>query len=407
MRVEVLPRDRFRLSGVVDIVALDRVAALEHRTTHDSSQLVLDLTSARFLDHEALLLIGGLVAYRKERGLRTLIDLPQDDRVLDFVRAWKFPEFLRDVAHPLRPLTPASEYALAARAQARSPRYVSFVWGPNGQKLPVTLLESLAITDISMTGDPWADASEATKRFLLRNIQSVIARTLGQRSCSKVADVVREAVLNATTHPHATMAYTSAHFRPLAVDAPDEIVDPLSKEFQLTIWDDGDSYADTLKQALRDNQPIMSESFGSEGVVFKIRVERTRDGFDSLELTDEALPDFDHHPRSDPTLLTCAAFMLGVSSDTVKAMFPENSTLPRARRRGAGIGLAVIRQAALDSHDGRIEYRSGSLRLQVQRDTAPRHYRFKVSVVPEGGWPIKGNLITVTIPLKERYAERQ
>jgi hypothetical protein len=202
------------------------------------------------------------------------------------------------------------------------------------------------------------------------------------------------------------MAYTSAHFRPRAIDGPEEALDPLSKEFQLSIWDDGESYSETLRRALKHSLPIISADFGSEGVVFEIRIERTQDGYESLELTDSSPPDFGAPLHDDPGVLTCAAFMLGVSSDTVKSMYTASSTLPRARRRGAGVGLAVIRKAALDSHDGKIEYRSGSLRLQIKRHTGPRRYLFKVSVVPEGGWPIKGNLLTITVPLKERYAER-
>lgn len=366
------------------------------------SDLVLDLSKASFIDHDCLLLLAGLVADRREQGWRTQLELPDNDSVLDFLRAWKFPDFLGEVSPESPIFTPKSLDLLASRDFAVRPRYVSVITGPDGTPQPVTLLRSLAITPIRLSKDPWSDAAVASQRFLLRNFQAVVERTLGRAAGSQLADVVREAVLNASAHPLATLAATSSHFRPrLQVTPDDQLHGEAPTELQFSIWDNGAPISATLGGALDRSQPITSSHFGREGAVFRVRLEEVAGGYGRVELTDQNERGFASPQGRSAALLTCAAFMLGVTSDPANAARRNRQDTASARTAG-GVGLAIIRRAALDSNYGRLEYRSGNLRLTATRahDAPVSTYDFHVSAVPEQMWHIQGNLLQVTLPLK-------
>jgi hypothetical protein len=401
--LSVPPRDFYQRKGVIDSYALDRVAHRGHAQRPGDEDLVLDLSRAQFIDHDCLLLLAGIVADRQAQGLRTRLALPDNDGVLDFLRAWRFPEFLQLSLSPRQPVfTPHSMELLSRRDSVPRPRYVSFQWARDGSAAPVTLLRSLAIMPVSLSTDPWSDAAAASQRFLLRNFQAVLGRTIGKAAGSQIADVVWEAVLNASSHPGATLAATSSHFRPRLRESPeDPSVAVSATELQFSIWDNGAPIAATLRTALEDNHGIVSSVYGKEDVVFRVRVEQAPGGFEHLQLTDQDTAPFMDPSTQSSVLLTCAAYMLGVSSD------PTNSARPkpvdgRAARLAGGTGLAIIRQAALDSNRGRLEYRSGALRLSARRaQGAPKStYDFHVSIVPQHMWHIRGNLLHVTMPLR-------
>jgi hypothetical protein len=330
--------------------------------------------------------------------MTTALHLPDSTSVLDFLRAWGFPAFVETVAAPTPPFTPETAAQLAARAGVPTPKYVSFQSSAWGERQQLILRKSLAIMPIALTDDPWADATVATQRFVYRNFQVVVERALGKAARSQLADIVREAVLNVSSHPSATLAYTSAHFRPRAAESLEEVMaGPGDLEFQFAVWDDGTPIADTLRDTLGRTGSITSDRYGEEDVTFQVTIERHPGGAERVRLTDSTPLDQTHPVFAEDHLLTCAAFMLGVSSDPTRSIHTTRPTT--ARPNAGGVGLAIIRQAALDSRRGRLEYRSGHLRLSVTAGESRSVYDCQVRLVPQAGWAVQGNLLTVTIPI--------
>lgn len=385
MRITVEPRDLLGYPASIDILALDRAI---DRTTRDSlldPRLVIDLSRASYLDHDALLMLGGVIASRKASNLGTQLDIPDSPRVVDFLRAWEFPEFIRTVATPLSAFTPASEHLLA-EAEVRPPRYIGYTEDRDGQRSRLLLRSSLAITRAGLSGDAWSDAAQATERFRTLNFLSVLKRTIGRKAPTYVPAAIQEAVHNAATHAQASLAYTSCQLR------SNHLEDGVVGEMQIGVWDDGESFSATLAHTLSEGNGITSEEYGSEGAVFDVALRLADGGSEVLSLKDS-----EPLVTTDPGLLSCAAFMLGVSSD------PEQSRHPRARpgtdgpTRG-GIGLYTLRSIAIDGFGGKITYRSSDLTLTIHQGAQPHHYRVRISSLRNSGWPTKGNLLLIDIP---------
>lgn len=391
--VVINPRDRLELRRVVDAVALDRAAQLRV-DLRNQRHVTIDLSQAQFIDHDALLLMGGMTAYRKRRGMSTLFNLPWSDSVMDFLRTWAFPDFMQAVCAPSPAFTEESEMALQESSH-RLPKYVSFQMEGN-ERRAVLLRESLQITPITITGDAWADAGLATSRFLNENFRAVMNRSLGDRGDSNVANIVHEAALNAATHPGARLAFTSCHVRKRQ---PDDPVEGRSYELQLAIWDDGASLAGTLGAALDRGAAITADRFGEEGATFDLVIQRDHEGVELLSFDDSEPP-----VSRDSTVLSSAAFMLGVTSDPSRSR-QAATTFPNAApsvRQSGGVGLALLRTRTIDAFGGRVIYRSGDLRLEISAGAQENHYTFHINVVPDDGWPIEGNLLLVDIPLGGR-----
>ena len=390
MRVVVEPRDRLKQKGVIDAITLDRTSRTIIASMNDEPDFTIDLSKAKYIDHDCLLLIGGFTSFRKRRGLATKIELPANVSVADYLNAWNFPEYLASIQQGGRPFTALSDSHLAEYPGADN-KYISYR-KLAGRQVPLLLKTSLQITPIAITGEAFADAALATERFLQLNFLSVLNRALGRRGESGFAGIAREAVLNAATHPAASIAYTSCHIKSTSID--EWSLQGRDVELQLCIWDDGESFATTLGKALRDTGEITTDRYGEEGAVFEVTLKKRWDrDEDIIEISDKRPPDY-----NDEVLLSCAAFMLGISSDPNRSLQLTPEATITARRKG-GVGLALLRSTAIDTFRGRVEYRSQALRIEISGGDRPGTYRFAVALLPEFGWPVRGNLLTVTLPI--------
>lgn len=385
MRVSVVPRDLFRRPNAVDMVALDRSIERHSAAVRSDPALTIDLTRADYIDHDALLMLGGIVAARKRVGQGTLIELPDRPRIVDFLRAWDFPKFIRTVADPLPVFTDASELILSTSGR-HPPRYISYRTDPGGEREPLLLRTNLAITQATLTADAWSDAESASERFRSLNFLSVLRRTIGTRAPAWIPKVIHEAIHNAATHPNANLAFTSCQFK-----QPSLHDDNAGQEMQIAVWDDGDSFSSTLLATLEMGEPIINSDYGTEGVTFDVAIRPDRRSREVLTLTDSEPP-----VSEDPGLLSCAAFMLGVSSDPNLARHPRRGSSDRGTR--GGTGLYTLRRVAIDEFDGIVSYRTEGLLISLRRGQQPSHYSVTVSDVLDSGWLTRGNLLLIDLP---------
>lgn len=404
--VKVVPRDLHQRRGVVDSVAIDRAARIALARADPLEPILLDLRKALYIDHDALLLLGALVEEHAARGQDIQLALPTQRSVLDFLIAWKFHELCRELGGAQQVFTPNSVDLIRERLDSTDRKYRSFVSGPDGRPIPASILDSLAIEEVRLTDDEIGDAYRATRRYAYRHFQAVLVRWLGKPAGSQFFDAVWECVRNASSHPVARRAYASTHFRRRLSDAPEELQDPErpTHELQFAIWDDGQPVWQTLKGAIDGGLSVKSERYGEEGVTFRVRVEKIQGGLDELVvLSDSNDPAEDVAWRSERHLLTCAAFMLGISSDPSRTRRD-----PGATGDSGGVGLAIVRRTALTTTYGRVEYRSGTMRLAVRRSfqDSPQEYDVTVRLAPEEAWSTRGNLFTVTMPMTKSVERR-
>lgn len=399
MEVRVRPRQRELQRGVIDVVALDRAAALEHRTSDASSDLVLDLSAARFIDHEALLFVGAVTSFRRSQRQTTKVRLPRTPAVIDFIRAWEFPNLLSRITTPADPFTPDTRMALDGQS-AHLPKYLSIAVDPTGRRIPLLLRASMAITPVHLSGDPWRDATLAKDRFLDQNLVAVLDRVLSRdddgdrRGHLLATHVIHEAVLNAATHPRASMSFVSCKFQH---DRPFQVEQKRNpRTLQVALWDDGESFSDTVLRALRQGQSITTERFGEISEEFVLNIENEIGGFQSLTL-DTRVPPSDREVEP----VTAAAFMLGVSSDPLRLLQTNASGQHFPVRGQGGVGLSVLRQTVIDDFGGRIRYLSGNLRMELRGGKHPSQYIFDFTRVPHQSWALKGNLMLIDLPLAE------
>jgi hypothetical protein len=397
--VEVEPRNLHERLAVIDSVSIDRAAASAFAVSDPGEAIVLDMRAGRYIDHDALLLLGAIVDEHLQRGQEIRLDLPRRESVMDFLIAWKFDAFCEDMGGLGAILTAETVALMVGRMRSTDRRYRSFVQGPDGRPIPSSILDSLSIEKVRLTADEIGDAYRATRRYAYRHFQAVLIRWLGKQAGSQFFDAVWECVRNASSHPNATRAYASTHFRRRLSDTPEEYSDPHrpSHELQFAIWDNGQPVWKTLKGAIDSGQSIRSHQYGEEGVTFRVHVERVSGALEQLVvLKDDTDPGHDLDWRSERHLLTCAAFMLGVSSDPARTRRQS-----QAVGDSGGVGLAIVRRTALASTLGRVEYRSGTMRLSVRRSFANDAgvYDVTARLTPEDAWATRGNLFTVTMPM--------
>ena len=400
-RIRLIGRDLYSRSGVLDDVAFDRSAPDLHRLT--GTDLLFDLSDVRWIDHSVLLLLGATLADLRQRGVRARLQLPGSPSITDYLIAWRFPEFCEAVTGSEPCLTEDSHRRVQERRDALDRRYRAFVRGPDGEQIPASIMDSLEISAIELTGDEFADAYGGARRYAERYFQSVLVRKMGRPAGSRFHDSVWECIRNAASHSTARFAYTSTQFSLRRAERPEDRDSPdaPSHELQFAIWDDGVPFWKTLNDAAGGSTGITSELYGAEDVEFDVRVERVPGGFDErLVLTDQRDLLEEQGVRHQRHLLTCAAFMLGVSSDPSRTRRGEGATGDPLE---GGVGLAIVRRMALETVWGRIEYRTAGMKIAVRR-SAPSEaeaYQFHVALASEEFWPIRGNLLSVTMPLTE------
>lgn len=363
--------------------------------------VVIDLREVPYIAHECLLFLVGILRYRLSMRWQTLLDLPRKESVLDYLQAWKFPEAVRKVTGQELGefLTTGSRDALRRVAQTSS-RYVSAVPGPHGGRENLLPVSYFALTPV-VIDDP-DEPSLVKQRWLEKHLVGVLDRYLSGYGDRVATHIIHEGVLNAANHPHATIAYTSAQL----LNVTQRHAEPGAErgEFEIAIWDDGDSFADTLHHALRDSRSIRSPAFGMvpTEMLVKVRQDGSREVFTLTSRDDTTL--------DSPAHLTAAAFMLGVTSllgprpdqhgpDTAAYSGLPEEILPAAARNHGGLGLYLILRTVVDLFGGNVRYVSNRYRASIRLGASPGKYVATIDHMRVTDCGIQGNLLVATIPL--------
>jgi hypothetical protein len=366
-----------------------------------------DLSRATYIAHDALIYLVGVIQYRAARGQLTKLVLPKDDRVLDFLRAWQFPEAVQEVTN-LR-----FEDVIDESSRAKWPtlpavsRYERVIDKPDGGRETLLAKQFFALTALRVPrtevaehvrGAAWRTAALERDRWLQQQVVSVLGLYLRSRGDEVATNVIYEAVLNAARHPAATLGYVSSQLVRKRTKA--EFGEP--EAFEIAIWDNGRSYADTLDERIKSGGSIYGDAYGKEPESFDVAIMRggAVEPY-SLKLTHQ-----DSGPPATRDALTVAAFMLGVTSRPDRANelpFDSESSDVLAE---PGTGLYYVRKTVLDKFDGSIRYLSGDLRLSLSQGDGPGRYHALVHRSVEAFAPVAGNLLIARIPVQPGVSDR-
>ncbi|CCH74889.1 hypothetical protein BN11_4940004 [Nostocoides australiense Ben110] len=365
------------------------------RSTSSKDNLIFDLSALDYLDHDSLLHLGAITRFRSLRGLDTLYDLPTVSHVLDFIRAWKFPEFISNVAgKPFEQLLTRRSKNVWKSLTTEFPRYVKVIDLPGGGMAELLSSTHFELTPISLTTNPFRAATVARDAWLERHFKAILEAYLGDTGERLGKMVILEAVLNAAMHPGAQMAYTSSQI--VLPRVPDD-----SPRLQIGIWDDGSPIALTLQRRMDQGLPIVSPVFGFLHESFRVRLVRANGKEEVRHLN----PRPDHIDRGFPWL-SVIAFMAGVSSLPDRPLEETGQGLRDGDTDNyPGMGLKYIRRNVLDLWGGTIRYWVGSYRMLMKAGPERDTYQVDIFYRPKEAWPIQGNLLFLEIPLRRGMEE--
>lgn len=373
--------------------------------------VLIDLSHVRFIAHDCLLFLTALVRERESASLETFFELPSADNAWNFIRSWKFPECVQSITGR------SFEYNLAPKTRERYladrnvlPQYTSPIDLPGGGTTEDFLRKQFQLMPLRLDlGNPLRAATFASAPWMDLHMRTVLDVFLRDQSLSTEGDttnagdrvgstVVMEAVLNAAMHPAAKTGYITSQI------VPDNPFSKTASSLEIGIWDDGTSIADTLRERLSSGGSIFSDSYGLVDEIFEVELIRTR-GRAVSQRFERTLHSSQEEIDAHFPWLTVAAFFAGVSA------IPERSTSGATRNSitakisddidgRAGMGLRYIRRHVLDLWDGEIRYWSGHYRMSMTKGNAENSYRVVIQYRPESSWPLQGNLLMLSIPLR-------
>jgi hypothetical protein len=385
-----------RLTGALDVDSFE-AAWTNGFQAASMSALAIDLSRVRFIHVEFLPYLLGVVAEVDRRHGSIQFRLPRRREVRDFIRAWRFPEAVRaTLDRPFETLLDDTQKILYWDDAGDDNRYLRTVSGPSGRQsyLPKSFF---ALTPISLGSmSPARSATLATAPWLETHALEVLDAYFPNMAERIGTHVIRELVINAASHPNAKTAFTCSQFRfPKTPDHEPRHMHGSRTDFEIHVWDNGDSIIDTLKHAWNRDGGITSPAFGTDSALFEF-IRSDLDPSAVLEHHVEVLRSDDATVmQASPEHLLLSAFFLGISSDPAGA-----SKVHGAPTLRSGEGLYHVRRTIIDLLDGQITYASGRHRLVLSRHPNPVesdcHYLARVSIRSEADPWVLGNLIRIT-----------
>lgn len=357
--------------------------------------VVLDISGLDYLDHEALLYFGALIRFRVRHGQQTFLELPRDQRVWEFMRAWRFPEFIASVVErPFAEVLTETSRSRYAADQTQFPRYAKVIELPGGGTSELLPTDHFQITPIELSDNAFRAATIAQSPWLERHTLSILNAYLDGQGGRVGSLVVLEAVLNAAMHPEAKMAYTSSQ---IVLPSPQDLSG--RRALQIAVWDDGLPLATTLRRRLQEGLRVTSPAFEAFQETFRVRLIRSS-GREDVRLLTSGTPDL----PTDFPWLTVAAFMAGVTSlpDRAGSATGDGVRGGSVGLRHPGMGLRYIRRNVLNLWNGRIRYWTNSYRFTMRATDEPDCYAVTAQFRPKASWPLQGNLLYLDIPLDGR-----
>lgn len=364
-------------------------------TASKQPNLLVDLTNCTKIDHNVLLYLFALYAGRADLGQNTKITLPGSRSAQDFMRSWLFPEQFEKLAE--RPFLSllhgdsAERWPSIAREESEYSSYVPLPYdydsdddgiesvGAVSGKTLVASTSYFAITAVDLLKGEKVAASIIKNQWLSDAVLGLLEGWLGQYADSIGSSVMYEAVLNAASHPNAVHSFTTGQLRPSRSPKT-------AGKLQLSIWDDGHPFAETLSKAHDEFGTVMAADV-EEDKIFEVL--RRREGVSEKFVLEGAAGVTPSHLDH----LMVAAFIKGITSHPVENI----NGVPRKTERGKG--LYLLRKVVIDDFNGKIHYATRETRMTMVRGRTKDSYHVAIrrdTCLPS----LAGNLLSLEMPLR-------
>lgn len=382
--------------------------------------ILIDLSEADYLNHDVLLYLVALVSKRNRNGEHTQFLFPDTRHrnsarrksalaIRDYLGTWKFDEALKYVSvdYPVHHYLHDSQKSYFE--EAGRPKYQRF-------KKPGSATDSsvessfFALTPLlSLSSSVDDEAFDREESFEDPEVEGVLERFLGARSALIKSMVVFEAVHNAGSHRIGEAPAKGLIGSQLMTYRRTEDIQGSDRQFVVSIWDDGPSFAETLQLALRNTGNIKSEAYGAISSIYQVKTNPRSTLRPYGQLTSEQLP-----LNEEEEALILSAFTLGITSRSGMVSKGKRSNaeiphewVPPHLQSGSGVGLYVLTKTAVDEFGGSVSYFSGSHRFEV-RPSSEQDYDYQIVSRPrhEADPKLDGNLLVVRFNLDRLAVKR-
>jgi anti-sigma regulatory factor (Ser/Thr protein kinase) len=345
------------------------------------------------IDLPALPVLLASIGTRARSGKPTVLELPNDDRLIDFLEAWQFIQALDQWTggQADESIGPRTVSRLKERDQTcHKNMYIG------GQYLPP---HSLPLTRVSVDpARPLHAAAREREKWLRGPVQNVLRIVIGKLASKFVARaVIFEGIKNTAKHSGAELVYCTAEVQ-YAGSASRE-------EFVVCIWDDGASITETLREGYRAHKKITTPVYGRIIEHFDIEVrERGTASYTYTLSNEDGIPP----ELEDELALMVSAFFFGVSADPTPRSddeLPDPEIGDHVAALGVagsemygGVGTYLITDTVVYQCGGTVEYYNGRYRLTFTSAGPPDRYHVLAEIEPEDSVGVLGNLLVARLP---------
>ncbi|GAB3160492.1 hypothetical protein GCM10027258_75820 [Amycolatopsis stemonae] len=388
MSVEASSSEWLRVQLPEEITIASASALLAKLTPDEQdAPLDLDLADTARIDIAGLMTLLSVLNERSAHQRETLISLPRDPAVTDFLLECAFPSAAAMVSRSQFGTLHWADGALPVRDQVRFLR-------PAASSPSSTVYERLrderffGFLTYFFQADPQISSIVATEWSRWRGpvVLSFLDTALKYHHGAEVARVViHELLTNAVLHPGGDLLTIGSWVANGGPGHPDELI--------ISVWDNGKSMVRKLRADLSANQAIrVAEAAVDDTFIIEATGWQPRSAKYSAQWTPEA-------DATDEELLLASVFP-GISHRPAKA---SPNPMPRTSEVPQEYGLHALYRCVANLFGGSLEIRTGNQQLNLasarhQRRHGPRRYRAHVSYI--AGQPFHGNLLSVRLPLR-------
>lgn len=399
-------------AGAVTVSEVDILTAEQASDLLSSSAISLDFRETTFVEPPALQAVIALCRQLMLRGARPSIRIPRNKKVRDMWRAWHFAPALSaatgvdhfelfDKQDHYWFTEPATDY--------RSIEYGETKHSPTVELYPYNYFPFTGY-NLDRYGPPSARvANEAKQAWSAPHIMDVLKRKIGRGASHFPSVVVFESILNSTRHPRATIVQTASFdqsaYRGGAVASKSQV--DKKSTFTTHFWDDGESMADKLHQAIVGGVKVRTNPSNDFERNYLLRFEDPENNVNSTtsESSSQALGiDISEH------LSLLAALFPSVTSSPSGSgnQVPAEILREDARFGNPGMGLFVLTRTVVEMFGGSIAFRTGRYFMNVRPLTKPEKkanpeadIRVKIQRQPSSVPAFLGNMVTIRLKYSE------
>lgn len=419
---------RLLLAGVVLADNLEKELTRYYKSFSAGDPLLIDFRKATFIDIAALINCIALLVDRGEKRFNTYLAYPEDRRVRDFMKVWRFENAVEKATsirisdmliaeHQQFTTEPQSTYS--GHGDAINKLEFDPDWDPrkatsrNFFEFVTFAAEAgyMIAPDGRFAGAPREEGKKWTRPL----IKQVLEKHLpGKTTKDEVARVIiYEALSNAVRHPRARTIQVVSKFT-----RPSDQQEGKNGSLRICVWDDGDGIANTLLEALNNGtiHAFHLPSYMCDKVHVTLRNFAKSTTNKPPHIVDQSERITKHNATEARVLL--ASLFPGITRTVVEKVprvqpFEEKDTtqetldnLEVILSSAPGMGLYSLTRTVLDQFRGSLFIRSGNYRLLIEmahdtlRSQFGVRYKCKITGYEKYMPPFKGNLLSIQLPLR-------